>query len=98
MTDLLTPEEVRELDTNVVGTCFIGCTREDLHRLCRDYLTLWDRHKDLEEYAASHEDVLRKITMREGRFSMDHHEHAMNTIEAMAGRAEAVLSGEEYDD
>ena len=95
MTDLLTPEEIQSWEP-------LGPENEGLdpyyNRLYRAYLTLWDCNKELAKYAAHHEDVLRKIAMREGRFSMDHKEHAINTIEAMAGRAEARLRGEEYDD
>lgn len=42
MTDLLTPEEVREmLAQSVAADKPMAC------RLCRDYLTLWDRYKQV---------------------------------------------------
>lgn len=56
------------------------------------------RVRELEEQAAYLEKALRKITRREGRFSMDHHDHAMSTIEDMAEVAEAALKGEDWDD
>ena len=62
MTDLLTPDEVREILTqtkSVMGghrphtNAKWGPERPHLidllPRLCRDYLTLWDRNKELEE-------------------------------------------------
>ena len=42
VTDLLKPGDVRELNRNIAGVTFIGSVREELHRLCRNYLTLWD--------------------------------------------------------
>ena len=52
MSDLLTPEEVRE----ALAVSEMDYDRESkyeinptwLKRLCRDYLTLWDRNKELE--------------------------------------------------
>lgn len=41
MTELVTPEEVQELLEND----YYGYR---VHRLCRDYLTLWERNKELE--------------------------------------------------
>ena len=40
--ELLTPEEVRELSKTLVGSDV------RVRRLCRDYLTLWERNKELE--------------------------------------------------
>ena len=56
------------------------------------------RVRELEEQAAYLEKALRKITRREGQFSRNHHTHAENTIDDMAGVAEAALKGEEWDD
>jgi len=36
-------------------------------------------------------EALTEIAKREGRFSLDHKEHAMNTIENMGGIADAAL-------
>ena len=41
MTDLLTPDEVREIAKYLIG-------ESSLARLCRNYITLWDRNKELE--------------------------------------------------
>ncbi len=60
MTDLLTPEEVREIQKRAEGTAqYFDVKVEDMEahfptvaekgRLCRDYLTLWDRNKELEK-------------------------------------------------
>ena len=46
---------------------------------------------DLEENVARLQKALRKITKREGPHSRDAHEQAENTIDAMAGVAEAAL-------
>ena len=55
MTDLLTPEEVkRELaDAEAAVRLQLGHTSllgvfKWVARICRDYLTLWDRNKELE--------------------------------------------------
>ena len=49
MTDLLTPEKVREWQ-RVNGSLKGGAWfNETIDRLCRDYLTLWDRNKELEK-------------------------------------------------
>ena len=49
MTDLLTPDVVREWQTlnETVGTS--AWSKETMARLCQGYLTLWDRNKELEE-------------------------------------------------
>ncbi len=39
--DLLTPEEVEEIG----GSTFEERNRAHVRRLCRDYLTLWDRNR-----------------------------------------------------
>ena len=44
MTDLLTPDEVRDRLLQWEA----GLDIEDTDRLCKDYLTLWDRNKELE--------------------------------------------------
>ena len=60
MTDLLTPEEVREIQKRAEGTAqYFDVKVEDMEahfptvaekgRLCRNYLTLWDRNKELEK-------------------------------------------------
>ncbi len=41
MTDLLTPDEVTSMERRSLWPY------KDLARLCRDYLTLWDRNKKL---------------------------------------------------
>lgn len=46
MTDLLTPEEVREL-ARLNREEFNRPTMVEIRGLCRDYLTLWDRNKEL---------------------------------------------------
>lgn len=46
MGDLLTPKEVREIDDRSIPA--ERRVREDFHRLCHDYLTLWDRNLHLE--------------------------------------------------
>ena len=45
MTDLLTPEEVREM--LVIIDEASNWPSEKTPRLCRDYLTLWDKYEDL---------------------------------------------------
>ena len=63
MTDLLSPEEVRKIDGERRG---LGVSHETVARLCRDYLTLWDRYEKL----ADDLDVVRKgwvRTLREPR-------------------------------
>ena len=94
MIDLPPPDEVAAWEP--------GSTDEGLdpyyNRLYRAYRTLWDRNKELEEDTAYHEKALRKITRRQGRFSLVHHEHAENTIEDMAAVAEAAIRGDEWDD
>lgn len=44
MTDLLTPDKVREMLTQSVAA-----DKPLASRLCRDYLTLWDRNEELEK-------------------------------------------------
>lgn len=55
MTDLLTPAKVREmLAQSVAADKPMAC------RLCRDYLTLWDRYEELERrYEGLSEDYTR---------------------------------------
>ena len=56
MTDLLTPDVVRDWKEafELVGSGLVksvtipGIAVGDIARLCRDYLTLWDRSKELE--------------------------------------------------
>lgn len=52
MTDLLTPDEVWEIhqryDRIRPGGLKKVRARHWLRRLCRDYLTLWDRNEELE--------------------------------------------------
>ena len=49
MTDLLTPEEVRHMK-GIRLHCFLSRDTVDIaRRLRRDYLTLWDRNKELEK-------------------------------------------------
>ena len=49
MTDLLTPEFVREIQKRA--------TWPDTDRLCRDYLILWDRNKELDAALQRHIDI-----------------------------------------
>ena len=49
MSEILRPDEVRALTVRVTT-----------ERLCRDYLTLWDRNKELEERASFAEAFLPK--------------------------------------
>lgn len=57
MTDLLTPEEVRKMGNSTLATICLDLG-VSVERLCRDYLTLWDRNKELETtvgwYEAKH--------------------------------------------
>ena len=50
MSDLLTPDEVRESSLYQVSTNLVDMIPEERFacRICRDYLTLWDRNKGLE--------------------------------------------------
>ena len=58
MTDLLTPDEVRQWQKNLenVKAEFAQATIANLLRLCGEYLTLWERNKELETrwYEAKH--------------------------------------------
>ncbi len=47
MTDLLKPEKVREMLADASGKPLAA-------RLCRDYLTLWDRNKELDAALQRH--------------------------------------------
>ena len=42
MTDLLRPDEVRGMVKELHGFAYTDHVAENLARLCRDYLTLWD--------------------------------------------------------
>ena len=44
MTDLLTPEEVRQLLSDTPGV-FVTAQQSLQRRLCRDYLTLWEKNE-----------------------------------------------------
>ena len=51
MADLLTPEEVREIKQMYARRPVSAAKGKAFHqvrRICRDYLTLWDRNKELE--------------------------------------------------
>jgi hypothetical protein len=49
MTDLLTPEEVREILEEFKDEKWVVTVPADgFNGLCRDYLTLWDCNKELE--------------------------------------------------
>lgn len=49
MIDLLNPDGVRELLKELGGLAYMDKLAVDLDDLCRDYLTLWDRNRQLEE-------------------------------------------------
>ena len=53
MADLLTPEEVREFRFDLSPPAEYGM----VGRLCRDYLTLWDRNEELEAAVQRHIDI-----------------------------------------
>ncbi|MEE8241498.1 MAG: hypothetical protein V3R16_09545 [Nitrospirales bacterium] len=42
MADLLSPDDVREMTKELQGS-------QKLDRLCRDYLTLWDRYENMRD-------------------------------------------------
>ena len=56
MTDLLTPEQVREWLNGPLGQVTYDVS---IARLCRDYLTLWDRNKGLAQQAEVQRQQLR---------------------------------------
>lgn len=60
-------------------------------------LNLWDALGSASKYDDGYESALREIAKREGPFSLDLLTHATNTIENMAGIAEAALAGEKMD-
>ena len=53
VTDLLTPEEVQKILKDVqkefAGELIVILDRDAFEGLCRDYLTLWDRNRELEK-------------------------------------------------
>ncbi len=51
MTDLLTPEEVREAHLRWIDKNWVDMTPDERLRshLCRDYLTLWDHNEKLQK-------------------------------------------------
>ena len=55
MTELLTPEEVREIQK--------GPTQSwpNTTRLCRDYLTLWERNEELEQKREGLKDIITEL-------------------------------------
>ncbi len=56
--ELLTPEEVRELSKTLVGSTV------RVHRLCRDYLALWD---DLNYERQISDDAIKELTFERDR-------------------------------
>lgn len=49
MTDLLTPKDVRAMLKEFEGELAVVISPDAFNGLCRDYLTLWDRNKELEK-------------------------------------------------
>ena len=65
MTDLLTRDEVRNIDGGKGGwqhaTGWVY-SHETVHRICRDYLTLWD---ELEHERELHDKAVKRVTQLE---------------------------------
>ena len=61
MTDLLKPDEVREIHSSTFGP-FREMNRDRARRLCRDYLTLWD---ELEHEREISDKAVKRVTQLE---------------------------------
>ncbi len=78
MSEILTPDEVREILGRMETTAqYFDVKMEDMEaqfptvlekaRLCRDYLTLWDRNKELEKEREFWQDRARGYPSRSSR-------------------------------
>ena len=76
MIDLLTPEEVREFRLDLSPPAEYGM----VGRLCRDYLTLWDRNKELKAVGIGMLEELKK-----GRERLEELEQQVAKLETTIG-------------
>ena len=87
MTDILTPEQVDEID---IRAHHGEHTDGDLAALIASHRALVAQVESLESW-------LRFIKEARGPYNMDRLTHASNVIEAMQGQAQKALDGEEMD-